>query len=69
MLGPSGCGKSTLLQVLSGIMPEMAEVPMRFKERIVPESRGVLFQDPDTQFCMPYIDEELAFVLERNNFV
>ncbi|MFD1269683.1 ABC transporter ATP-binding protein [Paenibacillus motobuensis] len=65
LLGPSGCGKSTLLQVLSGIMPEMVEVPMRFKERIVPESRGVLFQDPDTQFCMPYIDEELAFVLEN----
>jgi len=65
LLGPSGSGKSTLLQVLGGIIPEMVEVPMRFKERIVPESRGVLFQDPDTQFCMPYIDEELAFVLEN----
>ncbi|WP_229716840.1 ABC transporter ATP-binding protein [Paenibacillus aceti] len=65
LLGPSGCGKSTLLQVLSGIMPELVEVPMKCKERIVPKSRGVLFQDPDTQFCMPYVDEELAFVLEN----
>src|SRR5690606_35856492 len=23
------------------------------------------FQDPDTQFCMPYVDEEIAFVLEN----
>ena len=26
---------------------------------------GYVFQDPDTQFCMPYVDEELAFVLEN----
>ena len=28
---------------------------------------GVIFQDPDTQFCMPEIKEELAFVLENMN--
>ncbi|MGO4273738.1 ABC transporter ATP-binding protein, partial [Paenibacillus sp. TAF58] len=26
---------------------------------------GYVFQDPDTQFCMPYADEEIAFVLEN----
>ena len=29
MLGPSGCGKSTLLQVLSGIVPNSIELPMK----------------------------------------
>lgn len=65
LLGPSGCGKSTLLQVLSGIIPDLVEVPMRCSSKIVPASRGIVFQDPDTQFCMPYVDEELAFVMEN----
>lgn len=65
LLGPSGSGKSTLLQVLSGIIPSLVEVPMRCQEQIQPASWGFVFQDPDTQFCMPYVDEELAFVLEN----
>ncbi|TVY01360.1 ABC transporter ATP-binding protein [Cohnella terricola] len=65
LLGPSGCGKSTLLQVLSGLIPGSIEVPMIADEVIVPERWGYVFQDPDTQFCMPYVDEELAFVLEN----
>ncbi|GIP24088.1 ATP-binding cassette domain-containing protein [Paenibacillus sp. J22TS3] len=65
LLGPSGCGKSTLMQVLCGIIPDIVEVPMRCKEQVVPEAWGFVFQDPDTQFCMPYVDEELAFVLEN----
>jgi energy-coupling factor transport system ATP-binding protein len=31
----------------------------------VPDNWGFIFQDPDTQFCMPYVDEEIAFVLEN----
>jgi energy-coupling factor transport system ATP-binding protein len=65
MLGPSGCGKSTLLQVLGGLVPQVIEIPMKAEEITVPDSRGYVFQDPDTQFCMPYVDEELAFVLEN----
>lgn len=65
LLGPSGSGKSTLLQVLSGIIPSLVEVPMRCKEQVQPSAWGFVFQDPDTQFCMPYVDEELAFVLEN----
>ncbi|MGY3718389.1 ABC transporter ATP-binding protein [Sutcliffiella cohnii] len=64
-LGPSGCGKSTLLQVISGLIPTVMEVPMRADNIITPESWGYVFQDPDSQFCMPYVDEELAFVLEN----
>lgn len=65
LLGPSGCGKSTLLQVLSGLIPRSVEVPMKCDEVITPERSGVVFQDPDTQFCMSFADEELAFVLEN----
>lgn len=65
LLGPSGSGKSTLLQVLSGLVPKSIELPMKTDKLSVPESWGFIFQDPDTQFCMPYADEEIAFVLEN----
>lgn len=65
LLGPSGCGKSTLLQVLGGVIPRVTEVPLKADRLKVPDSAGMVFQDPDTQFCMPYVDEELAFVLEN----
>ncbi|WP_025683833.1 ABC transporter ATP-binding protein [Paenibacillus maysiensis] len=66
LLGPSGCGKSTLLQVMSGLIPRTIEVPMKCDAAVIPARAGVVFQDPDTQFCMSYADEELAFVLENN---
>ena len=64
-LGPSGCGKSTLLQVLAGLIPKAIDLPMKVEEQKVPGRWGYVFQDPDAQFCMPYVDEELAFVLEN----
>ncbi|MCG1022498.1 ABC transporter ATP-binding protein [Sutcliffiella horikoshii] len=65
ILGPSGSGKSTLIQVLAGLIPNVMEVPIIVKEQLLPNSWGYVFQDPDAQFCMPYVDEELAFVLEN----
>lgn len=65
LLGPSGCGKSTLLQVWSGLIPDALEVPLKYEGIGIPHSWGYLFQDPDSQFCMPYVDEEIAFVLEN----
>lgn len=65
ILGPSGSGKSTLLQVLTGLIPNAVDVPMKADALTIPESWGFLFQDPDSQFCMPYVDEEIAFVLEN----
>lgn len=64
-LGPSGCGKSTLLQIFSGLIPQSVPVPMKADAKTIPLSSGVVFQDPDSQFCMPYVDEEMAFVLEN----
>ncbi|MQR96288.1 ABC transporter ATP-binding protein [Fictibacillus phosphorivorans] len=65
LLGTSGCGKSTLLQVLSGLVPHAIDIPMKCDEIQIPDRWGFVFQDPDTQFCMPFADEELAFVLEN----
>jgi len=67
LLGPSGSGKSTLLQILSGLIPRSVEIPMKCDDIQVPTKAGVVFQDPDTQFCMSYTDEEIAFVLENRN--
>lgn len=65
LLGPSGSGKSTLLHVLSGIVPKLIELPMKYDTLEINDHNGVIFQDPDTQFCMPKVYEELAFVLEN----
>ena len=65
LLGPSGAGKSTLLNVLSGIVPELIELPMKYDELHIDEHCGMIFQDPDTQFCMPKVKEELGFILEN----
>ncbi|MED5077903.1 ABC transporter ATP-binding protein [Geobacillus stearothermophilus] len=67
LLGPSGCGKSTLLQVMAGIIPHSIDVPMKAGRLERPERWGYVFQDPDTQFCMPYADEEIAFALENRS--
>ena len=38
---------------------------MKAEELVCPTSWGYVFQDPDSQFCMPFVDEEIAFVLEN----
>lgn len=65
ILGPSGSGKSTLLKILSGLVPKSMEIPIKYTSRELSNSWGFVFQDPDSQFCMPYVDEELGFVLEN----
>ncbi len=76
-LGPSGCGKSTLLYCLNRLYPESVdgtlEGAVRVFGRALSEfapgeacrSIGTVFQDPDSQFCMTRVDEEIAFGLEN----
>lgn len=64
LLGPSGCGKSTLLSALAGIIPEQIEADIS-GEVIRHHRAAVMFQDPDTQFCMLHVGEEIAFSLEN----
>lgn len=77
LTGPSGCGKSTLLYLLNRLYPENCDgvvdgeallfgkpavdyVPGEINHRV-----ATVFQDPDSQFCMPTVEEELAFTLEN----
>ncbi len=66
ILGPSGSGKSTLLSVLAGIIPEHVEAEVEGDVYRQPAC-GVMFQDPDSQFCMLRVDEEIAFSLENRS--
>ncbi|MGL5259843.1 MAG: ABC transporter ATP-binding protein [Lachnospiraceae bacterium] len=77
IIGSSGCGKSTLAMLLSGVYPENAgyilqgdillngtslrnfDIPTRSKYI------GVLFQNPDLQFCMNTLYKEMIFCMEN----
>ncbi|OIK08502.1 ABC transporter ATP-binding protein [Bacillus sp. MUM 13] len=66
ILGPSGSGKSTLISALAGIIPEHVEAEVSgdvFRRNHI----GVMFQEPDSQFCMLRVDEEIAFSLENRS--
>jgi len=76
-LGPSGCGKSTLLYCLNRLYPESVDGSLDGAVRIYGRNLsefapgeacrriGTVFQDPDSQFCMTRVDEEIAFGLEN----
>jgi len=77
LLGPSGCGKSTLGLCLNGAIPHFVEGDLRGRVRIggrdtrdasmahMAQRVGVVFQDPEAQFCMLTLEEEVAFGLEN----
>ncbi|MBC1520083.1 ABC transporter ATP-binding protein [Listeria aquatica] len=64
LLGPSGCGKSTLLATLAGIIPKSIEAEV-VGEVAAARQAGFLFQNPNEQFCMQTVGEEVAFSLEN----
>lgn len=77
VLGPSGCGKSTLGLCLNGAIPHCIEGDLAGRVRIdgrdtragsmaeMAQRVGVVFQDPEAQFCMLTLEEEVAFGLEN----
>ena len=77
LTGKSGCGKSTLLYVAAGIYPANAgflrggsvRVEGEDPAALVPAARcrkvGMMFQNPDLQFCMDTVFNELVFVAEN----
>ena len=75
--GPSGCGKTTLLYLCNRLYPDNCDgvltgtinlfgrdhtkfIPGEINHRV-----ATVFQDPDSQFCMQTVEEELAFTLEN----
>lgn len=77
IIGPSGSGKSSLSLCLNGLYPEAVEgwatgeilyngTPLNhFKKGEINKEIGVVFQDPESQFCMVTVENELAFTLEN----
>ncbi len=73
--GDSASGKSTLLNCISGfipyIIPAEVEGTIRFngKEDLnakeLARNVGMVHQDPESQFCTEYVEDEIAFGLEN----
>ncbi|MFC0302410.1 ABC transporter ATP-binding protein [Virgibacillus soli] len=77
LLGPSGSGKSTLTFCLNGLYPRELDGEMTgdiviagkrtndYQPGELSQFVGVVFQDPETQFCMLTVEDEIAFGLEN----
>lgn len=75
--GPSGCGKTTLLYLCNRLYPDNCDgiltgsVKLFEKDSLsfipgeINRHIATVFQDPDAQFCMQTVEEELAFTLEN----
>jgi energy-coupling factor transport system ATP-binding protein len=64
LLGPSGSGKSTLGYVWGGLIPRSIEATVTGEVKVNGRA-GMLFQDPEAQFCMLTAEDEIAFGLEN----
>ncbi|WLR46528.1 energy-coupling factor transporter ATPase [Halobacillus litoralis] len=79
ILGPSGSGKSSLTHCLNGLYPRELDGSMEGEVHVkgqrtdaypageMAQNVGVVFQDPETQFCMITVEDEVAFGLENLN--
>ncbi|SIS39892.1 ABC transporter ATP-binding protein [Salimicrobium flavidum] len=77
LLGASGSGKSTLSRCLTGLYPRELDGSMEGEVRVagkkvdgaspgaISRHVGIVFQDPETQFCMLTAEDEVAFGLEN----
>ncbi len=77
LMGPSGSGKSTLLRCLNGLVPHFSGGslngsirvhgldPVRLSPREMSRVVGFVFQDPETQFVVDRVEDEIAFSLEN----
>ncbi|MEW5959175.1 MAG: ATP-binding cassette domain-containing protein [Chloroflexota bacterium] len=77
VIGPSGAGKSTLLRCLNGLVPHFSggsfqgaiEVngldPIKATPQVMSRHVGFVFQDPEAQFVLDRVEDELAFALEN----
>lgn len=77
VLGPSGGGKSTLALCLAGAIPHLIQGEFTGRVQIgggdsrtlsmaeLAQRVGIVFQDPEAQFCMLNVEDEIAFGLEN----
>lgn len=77
VIGPSGSGKSTLLRCINGLVPHfsggqlagnvrVSELdPVAATPKVLSQHVGFVFQDPEAQFVMDRVEDEIAFALEN----
>jgi energy-coupling factor transporter ATP-binding protein EcfA2 len=77
VIGPSGAGKSTLLRCLNGLVPHFygggvsgqvqvaGRDPVALGPRGMADVVGFVLQDPEAQFVVDKVEDELAFALEN----
>jgi energy-coupling factor transporter ATP-binding protein EcfA2 len=79
LIGNSGSGKSTLLRCLNGLVPHFyggtlggtvrvaGRDPIALGPRGMSEVVGFVLQDPESQFVVDSVEDELAFAMENHN--
>jgi energy-coupling factor transporter ATP-binding protein EcfA2 len=77
VMGSSGSGKSTLLRCINGLVPHFSGGrlsgairvegldPAQLSPREMSRTVGFVFQDPETQFVVDQVEDEIAFALEN----
>ncbi|NTW03512.1 MAG: ABC transporter ATP-binding protein, partial [Oscillochloris sp.] len=77
IIGPSGSGKSTLLRCLNGLVPHfsggeiagtvrvLGHDPLALGPRVMNRYVGMVFQNPEAQFVLDRVEDEIAFALEH----
>lgn len=75
--GPSGAGKSTLLRCINGLVPHFSGGvlhgsirvhgvdPVAATPQVMSRHVGFVFQDPEAQFVLDRVEDEIAFALEN----
>ncbi|HJX37037.1 MAG TPA: ATP-binding cassette domain-containing protein, partial [Anaerolineae bacterium] len=79
VIGASGSGKSTLLRCLNGLVPHFyggrfrgsirvaGRDPLARGPRGMSSAVGFVLQDPESQFVVDSVEDELAFAMENHN--
>jgi len=77
VMGPSGAGKSTLLRCVNGLVPHFyggtisgrirvyGRDPVALAPRGMADLVGFVLQDPEAQFVVDRVEDELAFAMEN----
>ncbi len=79
VIGASGSGKSTLLRCLNGLVPHFyggtfgGQISVAGRDPLAEGPRGMsaavgfVLQDPESQFVVDCVEDELAFAMENHN--
>jgi energy-coupling factor transport system ATP-binding protein len=77
LIGRSGSGKSTLLRCMNGLVPHFSGGvlqgdirvagldPVKVTPKVMSRQVGFVFQDPEAQFVVDHVEDEIAFALEN----